>query len=480
MTVKITVNGQILEVDENMSILEACTANGIRIPTLCYLKELDPHASCRLCVVQVEGMRTFQPSCATKVREGMVIHTDTEEIRRNRKLTLEMIMAHHPVDCHHCLRLGSSKEEDLDPKFCEMCFWCDCVRDGICELQKLNREYHVDRLPFNIDGYRYDLDTSLGSVCRDPNKCIKCRRCVDVCNEVQSVHNLAMFARGQDTRVTAAMDKPMAESPCVRCGRCVDVCPTGAVFMKENIDKMLFYAHSYSNKTIGMVSTSLVKDLEKLNNMEEGTLDIHRVIGGMKKIGVDQVVSEDMAIGASKKAAEEIIEKANGKVILSNSFAVKNFVETKYPELADQITYYPSVQQSFAKIAEDLGKQLGYDTAKLKTVVFTANNENGAEAKECHSVDFSMNAREVYRTYRRTGVEVKVEPPVDALKMCVDPKCADSAVIGPVAFNYEKEPEVIRMQGKVAAVAHNLGQCAKLLDEVKAGTSAYDIIRLCA
>lgn len=250
--------------------------------------------------------------------------------------------------------------------------------------------------------------------------------------------------------------------------------------MKENIDRMLFYAHSYTNRTIGMVSTSLVKDLEKLNGMEEGTLDVHRVIGGMKKIGVDQVVSEDMAIGASKKAAQEILEKAEGKVILSNSFAVKNFVETKYPELADRIVYYPSVQESFAKIAADLGKQLGYDTAKMKTVVFTANNENGAEAKECHSVDFSMNAREVYRLFRRTGVELKVEPPVDALKMCTDQKYTDDAVIGPVAFNYDKEPEVIRLQGKVAAVAHNLGQCAKLLDEVKAGTGRYDIIRLCA
>ena len=200
----------------------------------------------------------------------------------------------------------------------------------------------------------------------------------------------------------------------------------------------------------------------------------------MKKIGVDQVVSEDMAVGASKKAAEEILEKAKGKVILSNSFAVRNFVETKYPELADRISYYPSVQESFAKIAEDLGRQLSYDTARMKTIVFTADNENGAEANERHSVSFSMNAREVYRVFRRTGVEVKIEPPVDALKMCADPKCPNSAVIGPVAFNYEKEPEVIRLQGKAAAAAHNLGQCARLLDEIKAGTSRYDIIRLCA
>lgn len=496
MAVKITIDGKVLEVQEGMSILEAARANGIHIPTLCYLKELDPHASCRICVVEVEGARTLQPSCATKVREGMVVRTDTEEIRKNRKLTLEMIMAHHPADCHHCLRIGSSREEDLDPVFCEMCFWCDCVRDGICELQKLNREYHVDALPFDLEGYRYPLDDSLHSVVRNADKCIKCRRCVDVCNDIQKVHNLALFGRGQEYRVTAALNKPMAESPCVRCGRCVDVCPTGAVYMEENIDKMLFYAHSYQARTIGMVSSSLLSELEKMNNMQPGTLDIHKVIAGMKKLGVDQVISEEEAIGASRKAAEALIVNANANtvaeantnadananepLIISNSFAVRNFVKSKFADLADKVTYYPSVQESFASIAKDLADKLGYDTAKLKTVVFTANNENGAQAKEIGAVEFSMNAREVYRTFLRTGVKLSLMQPIDALKMTVDPVCIFGAATGPIEFNYGHEPEVMKIAGKLVAIAHNLGQTAKLLDEVRAGSSRYDIIRLCA
>ena len=480
MAVTITIDEKVLEVQEGMTILEAARANGIHIPTLCYLKELDPRASCRICVVEVEGAQTFQPSCATQVRDGMVVRTDTEEIRKNRKLTLEAIMAHHPVDCHHCLRLGSSKEEDLDPKFCEMCFWCDCVRDGICELQKLNREYHVDALPFEVEGYRYPLDDSLHSVTRDANKCIKCRRCVDVCNDVQSVHNLALFGRGQDYRVTASMDKSMKESPCVRCGRCVDVCPTGAIYMEENIDKMLFYAHSYQARTIGMVSATLLSDLEQLNNMQPGTMDIHKVIAGLKKLGVDQVISEEQAIGASQKAAEALIEGADGPIILSNSFAVKNFVGSKYADLADKVTYYPSVQESFAAIAKDLATNLGYETSKLKTVVFTANNENGAQAKEQGTVDFSMNAREVYRVFRRTGVELTVMGTMDALKLAVDPDCVFGSVTGPIAFNYESEPEVMKIDGKRIAIAHNLGQTAKLLEEVRNGSSQYDVIRLCA
>jgi iron only hydrogenase large subunit-like protein len=480
MAINITMDGKVLEVEEGRSILEAAKNNGIHIPTLCYMKELDPHASCRMCVVEVEGARTFLPSCATKVSNGMVVKTNTEKLRENRKLTLEMIMAHHPVDCHHCLRLGSSKEEDLDPMFCEMCFFCDCVRDGICELQQLNREYHVDKLPFEVEGYRYEVDNSLHSIIRDANKCIKCRRCVDVCNEVQSVHNLALFGRGQEYRVTPAMNKPMNESSCVRCGRCVDVCPTGALYMEENIDKMLFNAHAYNIKTIGMISSSVLADLEELNKMEPGTLDIHKLIASMKKLNIDCVISEEQVIDANKGEAEEIILNSDSPVIISNSHAVKNFVDLYFADISNQVKYYKSVQECFATIAKEVADQLGYDVNKMKTVVFTANNENGAEVKEKDTVDFSLNASEIYRTFKRTGVDFHRIKPLDALKLGIEKEYLFGAVTGPISFNYEKDPEVMKIEGKTIAIAHNLGQTRKLLEEVVSGISQFDIIRLCA
>ena len=428
MAINMMIDEKAIEAEEGMTILEAARQNGIHIPTLCYMKELKPQASCRICIVEIEGARTFQPSCATKVREGMVVRTNTEELRRNRKLTLQMIMAHHPVDCHHCLRIGSSKEEDLDPKFCEMCFFCDCVRDGICELQQLNREYHVDALPFEVEGCRYDVDDSLHSVVRDQNKCVKCRRCIEVCNDIQSIHNLALFGRGQEYRVTASMNKSMSESLCVRCGRCVDVCPTGA----------------------------------------------------LHKIGVDCVISEEEAINASKKEAEELILNSDGPIVISNSHAVRNFVDSNFSDIADCVHYYKSVQESFASIAKSIARKLGYDRNTWKTIVFTANNENGSEAKERETVDFSMNAREIYRTFKRTGVDLRRIAPADALKFEIDPDCIFGKVTGPVSFNYEAEPEMLKIDGKNIAVAHNLGQARRLLDEVRNGISRFDIIRLCA
>lgn len=479
--VHVTIDDRALEVPEGSTILEAARQNDIHIPTLCYLKELDPRASCRMCIVEVEGARTFMPSCATKVREGMVVHTNTDAVRAKRKLTLELIMAHHPVDCHHCLRIGNTKEQDLDPWFCEMCFFCDCVRDGICELQALNREYHVDQLPFTIEGDRYEEDCSLGSVTRNPDKCIKCRRCVDVCNDIQTVHNLAYIGRGQQARVASALDRPMAESPCVRCGRCVDVCPTGAVYMQEHIDDMLDDAHAYGTHTVGMVSSSILPDLEKLCHLESGSLDIHRVIAGLVKEGVDCVVSEEQVIGENQALAEDLIEQANGVAIISNSFAVKNFVHEHFADIEDKVSFYPSVQQTFTDLAKrKLASEFGWDADNVKTVVFTAGNENGAEAHELGSADYSMSAREVYRTFKRTGVDLGRIKPTDALKQTRDVARTFGAATAPVAFNFEKAPETMRIAGKKVAIAHNLGQCRALLEGVKEGTNEFDVIRLCA
>ena len=155
--VNVMINGKKYNVDSDKTILQAAKENDIRIPTLCHFKGLTGHANCRMCVVEVKGMRTLQPACVTKVSEGMEVMTESDTVVESRKTTLELILAHHAVDCHHCLRIGSSSEQSLDPKYCESCFWCDCVRDGFCELQSLAREYHVDILPYTQKDKDYEL-----------------------------------------------------------------------------------------------------------------------------------------------------------------------------------------------------------------------------------------------------------------------------------------------------------------------------------
>ena len=332
--VNIIIDGRSLSVPAGTSVLEAARANGIRIPTLCFLKELDPRASCRMCVVEVEGARTFQHACATKVREGMVVHTDTEAVRESRKLTLELLLSDHAVDCHHCLRIGSSRCDDLDPKFCEMCFFCDCVKDGFCELQALAREYKVDVLPFSQKHNTHPIDDTTVIV-RNPNKCIKCKRCVDVCGKVQTVHNLAASGRGCEVTIGPIFGRSMAESGCVGCGRCVEVCPTGAIHALEHKDELVYYAHRDGVKTAAMLDAAVIPELERVLKLQPGSVTPEEIAGSLKKIGIDEVYDAADAEAAGAAEAETLLTEqlAKGRgAILTNSFAAKAFLEQNFPE----------------------------------------------------------------------------------------------------------------------------------------------------
>ncbi len=475
--VNIIINGKSCAAEQGSTILEAAVENGIYIPTLCHFDGIEGRANCRMCVVEVEGMRTFQPACVTKVSEGMSVKTDTERLRASRKATLELILSHHAVDCHHCLRIGSSAEQSLDPRFCEMCFWCDCVRDGFCELQTLAREYHVDVLPYIQHEADYDEDCSLDSITRNPNKCIKCRRCVDVCGDVQTVHNLSMANRGRDIMVVPELGKPMADSACVRCGHCVDVCPVGAIYMQEHIDEVLYMTHSYDVDTVAQLSSDVLPKLTKLYKVSDGEITMAHVNAALHKIGFDKVVSDEDAKRSAAKQAADIIEKNAGKhpLIITNSRAVQNFVDRYFPEMKEKITVYDSAQEIFGKTARDNAGE-----RPVKTVNITAVKEAGAEAAETGNVDYVLNARELYRTFLRTGGAPARKYPVELEDISGDAVMYPE-LLGDKTWTLESEAEelTVKVAGKdqKCVVAHNLGQVRRLLE---GDWKKYDIIRLTA
>lgn len=480
--VNVTINGKICTAESGKTILQAAKENDIYIPTLCHFDGIEGKANCRICVVEVEGMRTFQPACVTKVRDGMVVNTDTERVRAARKATLELIMAHHAVDCHHCLRIGSSSEQSLDPRFCEMCFWCDCERDGFCELQTLNREYHVDVLPYIQHEADYEKDESLDSVIRNPNKCIKCRRCVDVCGSVQTVHNLSMANRGRDIMVVPEMGKSMAESACVRCGHCVDVCPVGAIYMQEHKDEVLYMTHSYDVNTVAQLSEDVIPELTELFKLEKGSISMNQVCTALHKIGFDKVMTDGYARNESAKQAAAIIEKKIGRepVILTSSHAVMNFVDRYFADMKDRIDVYESAQTVFGRVAGD-SSVFGFDKP-VKTVNITKVKEMGAEAKETGNVDYVWNARELYRVFLRTGgaPHRKGATAFDILPG-EESAMPYPELLGEKAWNLTPECEevAILVEGKPykCAVAHNLGQVRRLLEGEYRN---YDVVRLMA
>ena len=467
--VNLMINGKALSVPVGTTILEAARANGIHIPTLCFLKELDPHASCRMCVVEVEGARTFQHACAARVREGMVVYTDTEAVRASRKLTLELLLSNHAVDCHHCLRIGSSRCGDLDPKFCEMCFFCDCVKDGFCELQALAREYKVDKLPFEQKHNTLPIDATTAIV-RNPNKCIKCKRCVDVCGKVQTVHNLAASGRGCEITIGPAFGKPMAESACIGCGRCAEVCPTGAIYAMEHKDELVYYAHRDGIRTAAAVSAALIPELERVLHCKPGSVSLPKIVGALRKIGVDTVVDTAEAEEAARAQAETLLDEKLGRgkpVILTNSFAAKAFLEKTFPEKKNSFLFYDSALTVFGKAAAEYDKRFAFGPV-------------GGDAMECdktHCVDIAVNARELARIMIRTGSEPHPGRTAEADTLGL-PRFAGhcSRLLGEAAWNMDSEPECFEEHGLRCVICHNLGQARKALAE----TDRYDVIRVIA
>jgi predicted molibdopterin-dependent oxidoreductase YjgC len=206
MTVKITINNKTIEAQNDQSLLNAARENGIHIPTLCYHRDLTPSGNCRICMVEVQGMRTLSPACVTGVWDGMEVLTDSPRVVKSRRKTLELMLANHPQDC------------------------LTCDASGACELQDLAYDYHVDIPAWGSKGGRYPVDSDPNPFIRvDMNKCILCRRCVLACEEVQGRFVWGVAQRGFEERIVAGADIPMLEARCESCGQCVAYCPTGAL-----------------------------------------------------------------------------------------------------------------------------------------------------------------------------------------------------------------------------------------------------------
>ena len=206
----IKINGRDYTVEKNTTILEACHKFGIKIQTLCYLKDINEIGACRMCLCEVKGARSLAAACVYPIeREGTEIFTNTPEIRKNRKTTLELLLSHHDKKC------------------------LSCPRSDNCELQALCLEYGVNEKNFQGEDPRYDEDHSTLHLIRNNNKCVLCRRCVAACRE-QYVSVIGANNRGFDTEISCAFDKDLADVSCVSCGQCTVVCPTGALVERDN------------------------------------------------------------------------------------------------------------------------------------------------------------------------------------------------------------------------------------------------------
>lgn len=207
--IKIIINGVSYEVPENITVLQACQQNDIEIPTLCYDDRLEPHSACRLCIVEVEGMRNLPTSCSLKVNDGMKISTDTERVRNSRREVLDLLFSNHPDDC------------------------LNCHKSGECKLQNYCYDYGVTHRGYDGERRNLPIDESNPFYYYDPNKCILCGKCVRVCSELQCTDAITIDERGFNSLISTPFRKGLEHSDCVSCGNCVSVCPVGALVPKS-------------------------------------------------------------------------------------------------------------------------------------------------------------------------------------------------------------------------------------------------------
>lgn len=397
--VNIKINNMPLSVPKGISILEAARTAGIEIPTLCYLKKINEIGACRICMVEVKGARSLVTACVYPVNEGMEIFTNTERVRKSRKTTLELILSTHDRKC------------------------LSCIRSGTCELQQLCKEFGVDD-EGRFDGANpvHEYDDSAIHMIRDNGKCILCRRCVAAC-QAQHISVIGANARGFDTHIGSAFEKPLDSVACVSCGQCIVNCPTGAIYEKDDTAKVLEAINNPEKFVVVHTAPSIRVTLGECFGMHIGTNVQGKMVAALRRLGFDKVFDTDF--GADLTIVEEANEflgrVQNGGVlpmITSCSPGWIKYCEHYYPDMLDHLSSCKSPQQmSGAVIKTWYAEKMGIDPKDIVVVGIMPCTAKKFETKRDDQsasgypdVDYSLTTRELGRMIESAGIYFKHLP----------------------------------------------------------------------
>jgi len=501
--IKATINNIEVEVKEGTTILEAAKKAGFKIPTLCYHPDLKPKGSCGICVVEVEGFPSMKRACMTELVNGWNVHTNTAAVRAVRKELLELILANHEMDCP------------------------TCIKNNRCELQSLAATLGITTLKYKQSFEKKNLDNSSMSIVRNPNKCILCERCIQVCEEIQTVNALALSKRGSETIITDAFDEGLGNSVCVNCGQCTVFCPVGALYEKSDIDKVWEAINDPEKHVVVQEAPAIRAMLGEEFDMEPGSLVAGKMHAALRRMGFDAVF--DTNFTADLTILEEGTEivgriKNNGKlpVITSCSPGWIKFMETFYPHLSEYVSTAKSPQQMFGALSKTYYAEIkGILPEKIVSVSIMPCTAKKFESKRpemkdsgFQDVDFVLTTREIARMLKEAGIDLKDMPdePADdpmgqytgaatifgatggvmeaalrsAYFLVTGKELEDVDIVAVRGMDGVKEAEIDVEGLKLkVAVAHGLGNARKILDKVtrqleKEGRSEYHAIEIMA
>lgn len=391
--VNLKINNIPVSVPEGTTILEAARSVGIRIPTLCYLKEINAIGACRICVVEVKGARSMVAACVYPVAEGMEVTTNSEAVIKARKTTLELILSDHQKKC------------------------LSCIRSTNCELQNLANEYGCDANAFEGATNEFQPDTSTDWLIRDNNKCILCRRCVAVCKHVQEVGVISANKRGFSTNIDVAFQNGLENAGCVACGQCINVCPVGALYEKSEIEKVKSFLRDPGKVVVVGAAPAVRAALGEEFGNAIGTNVEGKMVTALRALGFDKVFDINFAADMTiLEEAHELIErvKTGGKLPMFTSCSPGwiRYMEQYYPDLIENVSTCKSPQQMFGALVKTyFAEKNGIDPANIAVVTvmpcvakkFEKNRENQA-ASGYPDIDASVTTRELARMIKEAGL----------------------------------------------------------------------------
>ena len=406
-TVTIQINEKKVSVPFGTTILDACKENQIHIPTLCHHPDLCIAGVCRICVVEVEGLRTLQTSCSFPVTSPIKIHTSTEKVRKARRHIIDLLLSEHYGECY------------------------SCFRNGNCELQSLAKEYGVDGYSFgHILEPKYKVDKSSAAVIRDMNKCILCKRCVRTCIDLQEVGVLEAINRGHETHVGTFLDKPLADVICINCGQCINRCPTAALRANDPSDEIWNAIDDPQKHVVIQTAPSPRAAIGEEFGIEPGHSFTGELNTALRRIGFDKVFDTNFTADLTiMEEGTELLRRLK-KAVVEKDSSVKlpqftscspgwiKFIEHFYPEYLDYLSSAKSPQQMFGAVIKTFyAKESKIDPADIITVAlmpcaakkFECNRPE-MNASGFKDVDYGLTTREMAKMIREAGIHLPEMP----------------------------------------------------------------------
>ena len=416
--IKLTIDNKPVEVAEGTTILKAARQAGIHIPTLCYFElegmnfENKP-GGCRVCVVEVakdfngRPRRNLAPACATECVEGMEVLTHSQRVINARRTVVELILSDHPTDC------------------------LTCAKSGQCELQKLAQNLGIRQIPYKGEQSTYRVDMS-PSIIRDVDKCIMCRRCENVCNNIQSVGALSAVNRGFQAVVAPAFEQDMVDSPCVMCGQCVQVCPVGALSEVDDTRNVMMAINDPKKTVVVQTAPAVRVAIGEEFGMEPGTIVTGQLAAALRQLGFDYVFDTDFAADLTiMEEGTELLQRIDRftkgdksvrlPILTSCCPGWVNFFEHNFPDMLDVPSTAKSPQQMFGAIAKSYwAEKMGI---KREDLVVVSIMPCLAKKYECKREEFSVNGnpdvdyvlstRELARLIKQFNLDLKEMPTAD-------------------------------------------------------------------